>query len=972
MKKFLICLVLCIILLAISVNAQLSYWSFDNSADPGNDDNNGNDGILYNGAVWTPNGLNNGAMDFDGLDDYVDCGNNANLNMGTNDFSVSFWFKKKVPNDIYQSFLYKALANQRAPGYGFLIRETSGNIKFTIGDGTNTIQVTTGSYNYRDTIWHHVVGLRGGGKIKLYVDTLFMGETPDTVGSVDNTDNFVIGKGGYGNNPGGPAVSPYFRGYIDEVEVFTRALSDAEITQMYQDGLAGYKNPPSVSLNLPADEATGISSSTALDVSVTDLDGDNIDVSFYGGNTIGLSENFTIIVIPDTQYYAQYMPDRFTAQTQWIVDNINNLNTVFVTHEGDIVEHGDNLTEWDRANQSMSLLDGVIPYGVLPGNHDFVGWDTTNYNIYFPYTRYEKYSWYGGHYGTDNDNNYQLFSAAGMDFIIVHLEYTPGPPALAWANQVLTNHSNRRAIVTSHSVVNRDGSWTSPGASIFNALKDNPNLFLILGGHVPGEGRRTDVVSGNTIHSLLADYQMMGSPRNGEGYLRIMTFVPKENKIYVRTYSPVLNRYMISASSHFELDYPMVSYNHLGTQTRLSSGSFATQTWYGLIPGSSHYWYVDVVDANSMTATSKVWSFITSGQPPVDLEGAWRFVVLGDTRTDHAAHAEVVEGIVNKVPNHERITIFNSGDITQDGIDSQWQTWQGIIAPLSIDWSNTAPPEYIGAIGNHDVNQVGWESRWANYLPSQVGLSAYPGITAHAQGLYGSVKYNNTIWVWIDSCTPLEGKENFLNATLLRATQDPDVEWKFVFFHYPPIPCGAKSDWNPGKTWHDNYFVPYGVDIVFLGHAHYYERTCPFLSASTKQCDDNNRGNNISNSRGVIHIITGGGGAPLHDVGNCSWVEAKAKLHHFVEVEINRSKLRLKTWETDTAGGENPVLIDDFTIDKSSRDPDLTLDGEVDIFDLIIVASNFGRTSGFDLRADADNNGEVDILDIVFIASRFT
>lgn len=51
---------------------------------------------------------------------------------------------------------------------------------------------------------------------------------------------------------------------------------------------------------------------------------------------------------------------------------------------------------------------------------------------------------------------------------------------------------------------------------------------------------------------------------------------------------------------------------------------------------------------------------------------------------------------------------------------------------------------------------------------------------------------------------------------------------------------------------------------------------------------------------------------------------------------------------------------------------DLNCDGRVDIQDLIIVASDFGRATGFDSRADIDNNNEVDIFDLVFIASRFT
>jgi hypothetical protein len=51
---------------------------------------------------------------------------------------------------------------------------------------------------------------------------------------------------------------------------------------------------------------------------------------------------------------------------------------------------------------------------------------------------------------------------------------------------------------------------------------------------------------------------------------------------------------------------------------------------------------------------------------------------------------------------------------------------------------------------------------------------------------------------------------------------------------------------------------------------------------------------------------------------------------------------------------------------------DLDGDGDVDIDDLIIVTRDFGRTSGYDARADTIINGEIDIYDVVFVASRFT
>ena len=270
--------------------------------------------------------------------------------------------------------------------------------------------------------------------------------------------------------------------------------------------------------------------------------------------------SFTLIALPDTQNYAQYYPTIYTQQTQWIVAQKNALNIVFVGHEGDIVNNAGSTTEYDNADTSMSYLEDPvttglpdgIPYSMVPGNHDQ---PTTNYNIYFGVSRFSGRGYYGGHYSTTNNNNYILFSAAGMDFIVVSLDYDPDTSELAWADSILQTYSSRRAILISHSILNTDASWTGPGLNIYNALSDNPNLFLMLCGHMHGEARRTDTDSGHTIYSLLADYQ--DYPNGGNGYLRIIEFIPAADEIQVRTYSPSLDQYETDTSSEFTLYYDM-------------------------------------------------------------------------------------------------------------------------------------------------------------------------------------------------------------------------------------------------------------------------------------------------------------------------------------------------------------------------------------------------------------------------------
>ncbi len=221
----------------------------------------------------------------------------------------------------------------------------------------------------------------------------------------------------------------------------------------------------------------------------------------------------------------------------------------------------------------MRVLDGKVPYGILPGNHDMnggyspqLGAGATYYEQFFPASRYENYSYWGGSYDAEsvissspNMNNYQLFSAGGMDFIALNVQYQATADVLSWAGSVLSEYPDRRAIISTHSYIYSDGTWAPGGADIWrNLVVPYKNVFLVLCGHeVPGEGKKIDNLDNGTrtVYQLLSDYQDL--PSGGNGYLRIMKFVPSENMIYVSTYSPYLGSYMTENTSQFELYYPM-------------------------------------------------------------------------------------------------------------------------------------------------------------------------------------------------------------------------------------------------------------------------------------------------------------------------------------------------------------------------------------------------------------------------------
>jgi len=285
--------------------------------------------------------------------------------------------------------------------------------------------------------------------------------------------------------------------------------------------------------------------------------------------------DFTIVALPDTQFYTSArhggLPEMFVAQTEWIVSNRVSRHIVYVTLEGDISDDGSAVvTQWRNATNAMGRLEDPvrtglpdgIPYGAVVGNHDTYGGGTEKYNQFFGTNHFVGHAYYGGHYSADNDNHFDLFSAGGQDFIVLALTMAAGEDEglMRWANTVLKAHSDRRAIVVTHSLLNpapwpTPAPWTKEGPAIFSALTNNPNVFLMLCGHRHGEGRRHELVGDHAIDVVLADYQ--ASPNGGDGFLRLMEFSPSNQTIRVKSYSPWTGQWSTDEDGYFTLAWPV-------------------------------------------------------------------------------------------------------------------------------------------------------------------------------------------------------------------------------------------------------------------------------------------------------------------------------------------------------------------------------------------------------------------------------
>ncbi len=465
--------------------------------------------------------------------------------------------------------------------------------------------------------------------------------------------------------------------YADGTSV-TSAVANVTVTN---------NQPPTITPTAPANDASGIGSSTTLSVNVSDPENAATTVTFYGRKLAPATPgpDFTLVTVPDTQYYAENVGgqriDSYYAQMQWVVDNRDALNVAFVTHMGDIVEHGDNggnPKEWWLADAAMKKIElqpttlraHGIPWGGAPGNHDQspagdVTGSTIFYNQYFGVSRFAGRSYYGGNYGTTNNNNYQLFTASGLEFVILHLEYDTRAASnyqaiLDWADSVLKAYPQRRAIVTTHWTVNtgNPATFSTQGQAIYDKLKTNPNFFMMLGGHVPGEGQRADTFSGRTVYSLLQDYQ--GRVNGGDGWLRYYTFSPANNTITAKTYKVAntitpTSGFETDADSQFVLSYDMQGsasdWVPLGTVNVAANGTVANLNWTGLERSSRYEWYAVINDGvYNVSGAVRRFTTVAAASPTVALTSPANGTSYGPPATINlAATAGDTDGSVQRV-----------------------------------------------------------------------------------------------------------------------------------------------------------------------------------------------------------------------------------------------------------------------------------------------------------------------------------
>ncbi len=282
-----------------------------------------------------------------------------------------------------------------------------------------------------------------------------------------------------------------------------------------------------------------------------------------------------IVLLPDTQTYAEKYPEVLDAQIQWIEKNAPDID--FVLQQGDLTQNN-NDKEWKIISNAFTRLNGKVPYVLAAGNHDMGSADgkfadlrnSTMYNKYFPTEVMQTLSGFGGVAEEGLlENAWYTFKTGRIKWLVVTLEFGPRNSILNWANKLIEKHPDYTVIINTNSYMYSDSTRQGPGDSWrpqaygvgkdtgdarvndgediwYKLVKRHPNTRFVFSGHVLNSGVGTLVSfneAGFPVYQMLANYQegVKGSIMGGNGWLRILDMNFKKRTLAVSTFSPYLN-----------------------------------------------------------------------------------------------------------------------------------------------------------------------------------------------------------------------------------------------------------------------------------------------------------------------------------------------------------------------------------------------------------------------------------------------
>lgn len=302
----------------------------------------------------------------------------------------------------------------------------------------------------------------------------------------------------------------------------------------------------------------------------------------------------------------------------------------------------------------------------------------------------------------------------------------------------------------------------------------------------------------------------------------------------------------------------------------------------GLKPNTPYYYRVETVD----DLGRRLWGEVLSFQTAPDKDVPFAFAVISDTQGNPKVSGQVAKHAWALRPNF----LLHPGDLVDTGtVKEQWLG--DFFASMRPLFERVA---FFPVLGNHE--------RDARFY--------YDYMSLPEPEYYYTFAYGNAQFFMIDSNRKVgPGTEQY--AFLESELKKSRAEWKIVCYHHPAY----TSDENDyGNTWYGpstrgdlrvRKLVPlfdrYGVDIVWNGHIHSYERTWPLREDRA-----------TAPGNGTVYMVTGGGGGSLETAGPIRpfFQNTVKRGHHFCFVAVNGSTLEMKAYDLDGK------LFDSTTIQK--------------------------------------------------------
>ncbi len=332
----------------------------------------------------------------------------------------------------------------------------------------------------------------------------------------------------------------------------------------------------------------------------------------------------------------------------------------------------------------------------------------------------------------------------------------------------------------------------------------------------------------------------------------------------------------------WELDQqgaPVVEYGKDTVRTRTATlilrgtkhDAFLYQaTLAGLKPGKTYYYRL-VRPVRERWHTFRTWA---------KDQDKFSFVAMGDSRSNPAIFSRIMKETGNVHPD----LIISMGDLVERG--DRYDEWHRYYFSVVGDLVASIP--LVSTLGDHETGGDNGEL-FRYFLREEEPVDKQ----------WFSFDYGDAHFISLDFRHPEDTEMiRWFKADIQAARK----KWNFVFMHRPAYNLGGhRSQWGI-DIWPD-LFQKYGVDIVFAGHSHLYERFYPV------------RPEGASDGSAVTYITTGGAGAGLYEsVSNGSVVAFSRSINHFIDIKIDRDDLKMVT--IDMEGN----VLDRFEIIKKNSE----------------------------------------------------